>query len=190
MDISIDVLGQQNVTLDGAPVSTLAPRERRLLSLLASDPGQGLSREWLATGLWGSCDAANLRVLQVHVSHLRASLGRATIESIGHGRAAEGPRGVDPRCQRCRAGGGATTPGPRCPGCRSRRRPASAPWRATRVRRADGRGLSFWGASARLTSSADHSHASRVAALRSPRAYDHRRRRARGCCCAHARAPR
>ena len=101
MDISIDVLGQQNVTLDGAPVSTLAPRQRRLLSLLASDPGQGLSREWLATGLWGSYDAANLRALQVHVSHLRASLGRATIESIDHGRAAEGPRGVDPRCQRC-----------------------------------------------------------------------------------------
>ena len=85
MDIAIEVLGQQTVSIAGEPVTGLAPQQRRLLSLLASDPGQGLSREWLATGLWGSFDAAHLRSLQVHVSHLRACLGKDAIESVGHG---------------------------------------------------------------------------------------------------------
>lgn len=96
MDIAIDVLGQQLVAVDGEFVAGLAPQQRRLLSLLASDPGQGLSREWLATGLWGSYDAAHLRSLQVHVSHVRAALGKDAIESVGHGyRLVAEPEAID-----------------------------------------------------------------------------------------------
>ncbi|MGI9197158.1 MAG: BTAD domain-containing putative transcriptional regulator [Candidatus Nanopelagicales bacterium] len=70
--------------IDGNSVGGLAPQQRRLLSLLASAPGQALGREWLARGLWESADPSHLRSLQVHISHLRAALGRDAIESVGH----------------------------------------------------------------------------------------------------------
>ena len=84
VSIAIDLLGQQRTFINGNSVLGLAPQQRRLLSLLASAPGQALGREWLARGLWESADPSHLRSLQVHISHLRAALGRDAIESVGH----------------------------------------------------------------------------------------------------------
>ena len=85
MTVAVQLLGQQIVSVDGEIVGPLAPQQRRLLSLLASQPGQQLGREWLAEGLWGSADGAQLRALQVHISHLRGVLGKDVIEHVTHG---------------------------------------------------------------------------------------------------------
>ena len=82
---TVNVLGHVSVVAEGEQSLTLTPQSRRLLALLASSPGQVLDREFLADGLWGAADAAHLRSLQVHVSHLRAALGRELIESADQG---------------------------------------------------------------------------------------------------------
>ena len=79
---TVSVLGHLIVTSPGQITPQLAPQSRRLLALLATHPSELLDRAWLAEGLWGNADAAHLRSLQVHISHLRASLGRALIESV------------------------------------------------------------------------------------------------------------
>jgi len=82
---TVNVLGHLSVVTEDEQALVLAPQSRRLLALLASSPGQTLDREFLAEGLWGSADAAHLRSLQVHISHLRSALGREVIESADLG---------------------------------------------------------------------------------------------------------
>lgn len=85
MSLSLQLLGQQVVTIDGAVAAPLAPLQRRLLALLASHPDQPLGREWLAVALWGESGGAQLRALQVHISHLRGALGKDCIDSVEYG---------------------------------------------------------------------------------------------------------
>ena len=94
--ITIEVLGPQVVRKDGKEIPPPAPQQRRVLSLLASKPGEVVSREWLAEQLWGSASATQLRGLQSYVSHLRTALGSRAIELIGNGyRLAVSPDAVD-----------------------------------------------------------------------------------------------
>jgi len=94
--IQIDVLGPLVVRKDGTEVPPPAPLQRRVLSLLASRPGEVVSREWLATQMWGTASLSQQRGLQSYVSHLRGSLGTKTIELIGNGyRLAVDPDAVD-----------------------------------------------------------------------------------------------
>ena len=95
-NITIDVLGPQVVRKDGKELPPPAPQQRRVLSLLASKPGEVVSREWLAEQLWGAATPTQLRGLQSYVSHLRTALGTRAIELIGNGyRLAVAPDAVD-----------------------------------------------------------------------------------------------
>lgn len=94
--ISIDVLGPQVVRKDGKELPPPAPQQRRVLSLLASRPGEVVSREWLASQMWGSASQSQIRGLQSYVSHLRTALGAKAIELISNGyRLAISPDAVD-----------------------------------------------------------------------------------------------
>ena len=94
--INVDVLGPQVIHKDGRELPPPAPQQRRVLSLLASKPGEVVSREWLAEQLWGSATSTHLRGLQSYVSHLRTALGSRAIELIGNGyRLAVAPESVD-----------------------------------------------------------------------------------------------
>lgn len=81
----IGVLGPQMIEHDGKVLAAPAPQQRRVLALLASRPGEVVSREWLAQGLWGSATATQLRGLQVYVSNLRSALGKSSIDLVGNG---------------------------------------------------------------------------------------------------------
>lgn len=82
---TVNVLGRLTVATADGDRPALPPQQRKLMALLALRPGQQVDREWLAHGMWGSSGAAHLRSLQVHVSHVRAALGRDTIESVDQG---------------------------------------------------------------------------------------------------------
>ena len=64
---------RRRVTLGGQPIQ-LTPTEFRLLSTLASSPDEVLSREELALAVWGYEDPSAARVIDTHVSRLRAKL--------------------------------------------------------------------------------------------------------------------
>ena len=83
--IRIHVLGPQIILRGDVEVAPPAPQQRRVLAVLASRPGEVLSREWIAQQLWGSAKSAQLRGLQSYVSHLRTILGTRTIELVGGG---------------------------------------------------------------------------------------------------------
>lgn len=83
--VSVNVLGPQVVTVGGREIAPLAPQQRRVLSLLASRPGEVLSREWLTAELWGTVTTTLLKGLQSYVSNLRSALEAKTIELVGSG---------------------------------------------------------------------------------------------------------
>ena len=66
---------------------TLTAMEFDLLFALASQPGMVLSREQLLERIWGTEYYGDLRVVDVHVGHLREKIGESfitTIRSVGY----------------------------------------------------------------------------------------------------------
>ena len=83
--LEVGVLGPQIIRVSGTEIDAPAPQQRRVLSLLASRPGEVVAREWLTEGLWGSATATQMRSLQVYVSNLRSILGKSAIDLVGNG---------------------------------------------------------------------------------------------------------
>ncbi|MDR3360766.1 MAG: response regulator transcription factor, partial [Bifidobacteriaceae bacterium] len=71
-DVEIDVPGHE-VTKAGRPIS-LTPLEFDLLEALASKPWQVFTREMLLQRVWGYKNAADTRLVNVHVQRLRAKV--------------------------------------------------------------------------------------------------------------------
>jgi two-component system, OmpR family, response regulator MtrA len=64
------------VTVGTVPLQ-LTPTEFRLLTVLASRPGQVVPRELLARQVWGDPDTGTSRTIDVHVGRLRMKLTQA-----------------------------------------------------------------------------------------------------------------
>ncbi|HXB98347.1 MAG TPA: response regulator transcription factor [bacterium] len=67
--------GTHEVWNDGKPV-TLTLREFDVLRVLMEDEGRVLSREDIIARAWGPATSIAVRVIDVHVSHLRAKLAK------------------------------------------------------------------------------------------------------------------
>ncbi|MCU0490507.1 MAG: response regulator transcription factor [Chloroflexaceae bacterium] len=78
----------------GAQLLELSPKEFELLYLLASNPGQVFTRDYLLERIWGYSFVGNTRTVDVHVNRLRQKLSVApeAAEMIGT------QRGVGYRC--------------------------------------------------------------------------------------------
>ncbi|HYW90119.1 MAG TPA: response regulator transcription factor, partial [Chloroflexota bacterium] len=76
-ELIIDRL-RRRVTLGGEPIQ-LTPTEYRLVSALASRPDEILSRDDLATLVWGYQDASSGRTIDVHIRRLRVKLARGPV---------------------------------------------------------------------------------------------------------------
>src|SRR5919201_2008244 len=68
----------RRVTLGGEPIQ-LTPTEYRLVSALASRPDEILSRDELATLVWGYQDASSGRTIDVHIRRLRVKLSQGPV---------------------------------------------------------------------------------------------------------------
>jgi two-component system response regulator MtrA len=66
------------VTLGGEAIQ-LTPTEYRLVSALASRPDEILSRDDLATLVWGYQDASSGRTIDVHIRRLRVKLSHGPV---------------------------------------------------------------------------------------------------------------
>ena len=71
---------RRRVTLGGEPIQ-LTPTEYRLVSALASRPDEILSRDDLATLVWGYQDASSGRTIDVHIRRLRVKLSSGPVPS-------------------------------------------------------------------------------------------------------------
>ena len=84
--IHIDV-GARKVTLDDNPIE-LTAIEFDLLKALAENRGRVLSREQLLEKVWGGEYFGEMRVVDVHLGHVRQKLGRdeliATVRGVGY----------------------------------------------------------------------------------------------------------
>ena len=69
---------RRRVTLGGEPIQ-LTPTEYRLVSALASRPDEILSRDELATLVWGYQDASSGRTIDVHIRRLRVKLSSGPV---------------------------------------------------------------------------------------------------------------
>ncbi len=69
---------RRRVTLGGEPIQ-LTPTEYRLVSALASRPDEILSRDDLATLVWGYQDASSGRTIDVHIRRLRVKLTQGPV---------------------------------------------------------------------------------------------------------------
>jgi DNA-binding response OmpR family regulator len=69
---------RRRVTLGGEPIQ-LTPTEYRLVSALASRPDEILSRDDLATLVWGYQDASSGRTIDVHIRRLRVKLAQGPV---------------------------------------------------------------------------------------------------------------
>jgi two-component system response regulator MtrA len=69
---------RRRVTLGGEPIQ-LTPTEYRLVSALASRPDEILSRDDLATLVWGYQDASSGRTIDVHIRRLRVKLAAGPV---------------------------------------------------------------------------------------------------------------
>jgi len=76
-DLIID-RSRRRVTLGGEPIQ-LTPTEYRLVSALASRPDEILSRDELATLVWGYQDASSGRTIDVHIRRLRVKLNSGPV---------------------------------------------------------------------------------------------------------------
>ncbi|MCP3802239.1 response regulator transcription factor [Allokutzneria sp. A3M-2-11 16] len=85
-DVDIDVRAR-SVTVGGDPVS-LTAKEFDLLAVLAARAGTAVSRQQLMDEVWGDAFVAVSRSLDVHMTQLRAKLGRpgllTTIRGFGY----------------------------------------------------------------------------------------------------------
>jgi DNA-binding response OmpR family regulator len=87
---------RRRVTLGGESIQ-LTPTEYRLVSALASRPDEILSRDDLATLVWGYQDASSGRTIDVHIRRLRVKLAQGpvpapaivAVRGFGYKRAAE-----------------------------------------------------------------------------------------------------
>jgi two-component system alkaline phosphatase synthesis response regulator PhoP len=79
--------GSRQVWVDDQPVD-LTQTEFDLLAVLAEHCGMVLSREQLLEKVWGYDYFGDLRVVDVHVGHLRQKLGGdqivATVRGVGY----------------------------------------------------------------------------------------------------------
>lgn len=74
--VRVGVLGTLEVSLRGRSTTVAGPMPRRLLALLAVEPGRTLSADALIDGLWGDAPPSAARpTLQSHVARLRRALG-------------------------------------------------------------------------------------------------------------------
>lgn len=84
--VRIDVDGRQ-VSVDNVPVE-LTAIEFDLLRSLAENRGRVLTREQLRENVWGTDYFGEIRVVDVHVGHIRQKLGHpdliATVRGIGY----------------------------------------------------------------------------------------------------------
>jgi two-component system alkaline phosphatase synthesis response regulator PhoP len=84
--VRIDVAARQ-VMLDGQPVELTAV-EFDLLKALAEKRGRVLTREQLLETVWGGAYFGELRVVDVHLGHIRQKLGSdpyiATVRGVGY----------------------------------------------------------------------------------------------------------
>ncbi|MEW6086627.1 MAG: response regulator transcription factor [Chloroflexota bacterium] len=84
--IRIDV-GARKVSVDDQPVE-LTPIEFDLLKALAENHGRVLTREQLLEKIWGGEYFGEMRVVDVHLGHVRQKLGRedliATVRGVGY----------------------------------------------------------------------------------------------------------
>lgn len=84
--IRIDVSGRL-VTVDDAPVE-LTSLEFDLLKTLAENRGRVLTREQLLEKVWGGSYYGEMRVVDVHLGHVRKKLGRndliTTVRGVGY----------------------------------------------------------------------------------------------------------
>jgi two-component system response regulator MtrA len=76
-ELTID-RSRRRVTLGGEPIQ-LTPTEYRLVSALASRPDEILSRDDLATLVWGYQDASSGRTIDVHIRRLRVKLSSGPV---------------------------------------------------------------------------------------------------------------
>ena len=79
--------GARQVTVDDVPVE-LTASEFDLLLALAENRGRVLSREQLLERVWGGTYFGEMRVVDVHLGHVRQKLGDpdliATVRGIGY----------------------------------------------------------------------------------------------------------
>ena len=84
--IRIDNAARQ-VTVDDNPIE-LTAIEFDLLRTLAENRGRVLTREQLLEGVWGSTYYGEMRVVDVHLGHVRKKLGRddliVTVRGVGY----------------------------------------------------------------------------------------------------------
>lgn len=79
--VTVD-LEDRTVVVDGVDIA-LTPKEFDLLAVLVDEPGAAVSREQLMDRVWGDAFVAVSRSLDVHMTGLRAKLGRrGLIETI------------------------------------------------------------------------------------------------------------
>jgi two-component system alkaline phosphatase synthesis response regulator PhoP len=79
--------GARTVTVDDEPVE-LTALEFDLLKVLAENRGRVLSRELLLEKVWGSNYFGEMRVVDVHLGHVRQKLGNtnliSTVRGVGY----------------------------------------------------------------------------------------------------------
>ncbi|MDY7104642.1 MAG: BTAD domain-containing putative transcriptional regulator [Actinomycetota bacterium] len=84
--LSITVLGPMTIDVDGAPVRLGGPQQRAVLAALTVAAGRAVPRDVLIDRLWpDDVPASGPKLVQKHISALRASLGDASIETVGVG---------------------------------------------------------------------------------------------------------
>jgi two-component system alkaline phosphatase synthesis response regulator PhoP len=80
-------LGARKITLDAHPVELTAV-EFDLLRVLAESRGRVLTREQLLEAVWGGTYYGEMRVVDVHLGHIRRKLGSekivATVRGVGY----------------------------------------------------------------------------------------------------------
>ncbi|MDZ7844013.1 MAG: response regulator transcription factor [Anaerolineales bacterium] len=84
-DLTIDISGRQ-VRLDDQPVD-LTSTEFDILQALVEHRGMVLSREQLTEKVWGNDFYGELRVVDVHIGHIRQKIGEefiATVRGVGY----------------------------------------------------------------------------------------------------------